>query len=102
MEEYTQSRMTAVLDKDKTNKANYTCSNFHFQTPINVYFGKDAVSHLPELLNGKKNVLLVYGGGSAKRNGAYDAIVSELQANGIRWFDLPDCIGPHYAFVKRV
>ncbi len=101
MEEYTQSRMTAVLDKDKTNKANYTCSNFHFQTPINVYFGKDAVSHLPELLNGKKNVLLVYGGGSAKRNGAYDAIVSELQANGIRWFDLPDCIGPHYAFVKK-
>lgn len=101
MGEYTQSRMTAVLDKDKTNKANYTCSNFHFQTPINVFFGKDAVSHLHELLNGKNSVLLVYGGGSAKRNGVYDAIVSELKENGIKWFDLPDCTGPYYSFVKK-
>lgn len=53
--------MEAVLDKDKTNKANYTCSNFHFQTPVNIFFGKDAVSYLPEQIPAGSDVLLVYG-----------------------------------------
>ena len=33
-------------------------------------------------------MLLVYGGGSVKRNGAYDAVTASLQAEGIPYFEL--------------
>ncbi|TFU91643.1 iron-containing alcohol dehydrogenase [Barnesiella sp. WM24] len=101
MEEEKQSRMEAVLDKDKTNKANYTCSNFHFQTPVNIFFGKDAVSHLPEQIPVGSDVLLVYGGASAKFNGAYEALTAIMDSSGIRWHELPGCIGPYYRYVEE-
>lgn len=44
------------------------------------YFGKGAVSeHLPKLLKQYgENVLLVYGGGSVKKNGSYDDVMAAL------------------------
>lgn len=77
------------------------CSDFHFQTPVNIYFGKDAVKNLPELVKGKGNVLLVYGGVSAKLNGAYSSITATLTDNNLKWIELPGCIGPHYSYVKQ-
>ncbi|UUX32982.1 iron-containing alcohol dehydrogenase [Fundicoccus culcitae] len=53
--------------------------NFIYDIPTKLYFGKNQIEHLPNLINefGKK-VLLTYGGGSIKRNGLYDTILALL------------------------
>lgn len=57
--------------------------NFTYCNPTKVYFGKDALSGLDEELpKYGKNVLLVYGGGSIKRNGIYDAVLEKLKNHG--------------------
>lgn len=57
--------------------------NFIHAIPTEIYFGKGQISHLADLLNHYgKNVLLSYGGGSIKRNGLYDQIISILNENG--------------------
>lgn len=57
--------------------------NFTYCNPTKLYFGKDALDGLnEELPKYGKNVLLVYGGGSIKKNGIYDKVVEILKANG--------------------
>ena len=57
--------------------------NFVFSNPTKLYFGEDSLSYLnEELPKYGKNVQLVYGGGSIKRNGIYDKVVEILKANG--------------------
>ncbi len=49
--------------------------NFRFDVPTDIRFGKDRLDELPAVLNQfGKNVLLVYGGGSIKRNGFYQKL----------------------------
>ena len=57
--------------------------NFTLHIPTTIHFGKGAVSHLNELKNYGKKLLLVYGGGSIKKNGIYDTAVSILKNAGI-------------------
>ncbi|MBQ9221112.1 iron-containing alcohol dehydrogenase [Succinivibrio sp.] len=62
---------------------------FRFQNTTKVYFGDETLENLaPELLNFGKKVLLVYGGGSIKKNGLYDKITSNLKNGGIEFFEL--------------
>ena len=57
--------------------------NFTFCNPTKIYFGKDALEGLnTELKKYGKNVLLVYGGGSIKKNGIYDKVLAVLKENG--------------------
>lgn len=57
--------------------------NFTYCNPTKLYFGNDALDGLnEELPKYGKNVLLVYGGGSIKKNGIYDKVVEILKANG--------------------
>ena len=64
-------------------------NNFNFYLPTNVYFGKGQIKHLPEVLKDCGNkVLLVYGGGSIKRSGLYDEIMSLCKTNDIEVFEL--------------
>ena len=57
--------------------------NFTYCNPTKLYFGKDALNGLnEELPKYGKNALLVYGGGSIKKNGIYDKVVAILKANG--------------------
>lgn len=57
--------------------------NFTYSNPTKLYFGKDALDGLnEELPKYGKNVLLVYGGGSIKKNGIYDKVIAILKANG--------------------
>lgn len=57
--------------------------NFSYCNPTKLYFGENALSFLPEELNkyGKK-IMLCYGGGSIKKNGIYDQVVSILTSCG--------------------
>lgn len=62
--------------------------NFTYCNPTKLYFGKDALDGLnAELPKYGKNVLLIYGGGSIKKNGIYDKVVSVLKANGKEVFE---------------
>ena len=55
---------------------------FSYCNPTKLYFGKDALNNLNvELPKYGKNVVLVYGGGSIKKNGIYDAVMQILKAN---------------------
>ena len=57
--------------------------NFNFYVPTDICFGKDRLDELPAVLDQfGKNVLLVYGGGSIKRNGLYQQITDLAQKNG--------------------
>lgn len=57
--------------------------NFSYCNPTALYFGKDALSYLPEeLAKQGTHVALVYGGGSIKRNGIYDKVMDILKAAG--------------------
>ncbi|WLR57924.1 iron-containing alcohol dehydrogenase [Guptibacillus hwajinpoensis] len=47
--------------------------------PTRLYFGKDQITQLQGELKYGAKVLVVYGGGSIKRNGVYDAVMSELK-----------------------
>ena len=65
-------------------------NDFIFHNPDKVYFGRNQMEHLPEeLLQFGKRVLLVYGGGSIKKNGLYDTVTKLLRENGIEIFELP-------------
>jgi len=56
---------------------------FEYHNPVKLYFGDGAVRYLnDELPKYGKNVQLIYGGGSIKKNGIYDSVVEILKANG--------------------
>ena len=58
--------------------------NFYYFIPTEVYFGKGQISHLGEALKQfGSRVLLVYGGGSVKKFGVYDAVMEEIKKAGL-------------------
>lgn len=64
-------------------------NNFSFHLPTKVYFGKNQITKLPEILKCYGNkVLLVYGGGSIKRIGLYDDIIKLCKKDNIEIFEL--------------
>ena len=57
--------------------------NFSYKNATKLYFGEDSLKYLnEELPKYGKNVQLIYGGGSIKKNGIYDAVVEILKENG--------------------
>ncbi len=62
--------------------------NFSYCNPTRLYFGKDAMKGLEEELpKFGKNVLLVYGGGSIKKNGIYAQVKAALEKCGKNVFE---------------
>lgn len=64
--------------------------NFNFYAPTYFAFGKGKEAEVGKLVKqfGGSKVLLHYGGGSIKRNGAYDGVVASLNAAGIPFVEL--------------
>ena len=57
--------------------------NFSYCNPTRLYFGEGAISNLkPELEKYGKTVMLVYGGGSIKKNGIYQKVIAILNECG--------------------
>lgn len=74
--------------------------NFTYSNPTKLYFGEDSLNYLnEELPKYGKNVLLVYGGGSIKRNGIYDQVMAILKANGKNIFE-DDGVMPNPTYAK--
>ena len=62
--------------------------NFTYHNPTKLYFGDNSLDYLnEELTKYGKNVMLVYGGGSIKKNGIYDSVVKILKENGKNIFE---------------
>lgn len=62
--------------------------NFTLHIPTIIHFGKGAISHLDELKDYGSKALLVYGGGSIKKNGIYDTALSILENAGVAVVEL--------------
>lgn len=57
--------------------------NFSYCNPVKLYFGDQSLDYLnTELPKYGKNVVLIYGGGSIKKNGIYDDVIKILEAQG--------------------
>ncbi len=57
--------------------------NFSYHNATKLYFGPDSLDYLnEELPQYGSTVQLIYGGGSVKKNGIYDAVVAILKKNG--------------------
>lgn len=57
--------------------------NFSYCNPTKLYFGDDSLNYLnTELPKYGSNVVLIYGGGSIKKNGIYDDVCRILKENG--------------------
>ena len=67
-------------------------NNFTFYSPTLFTFGDGEEKNTGALVRrfGGSRVLLVTGGGSVRRNGAYDAVTASLEAAGIPFTELSD------------
>lgn len=65
-------------------------NNFTFYAPTMFAFGQGEASRVGALVRqfGGSKVLLVAGGGSVKKNGAYDAVAASLKEAGFPWCEL--------------
>ncbi|RZT21899.1 MULTISPECIES: iron-containing alcohol dehydrogenase [Fictibacillus] len=78
-------------------------NEFIYYNPTRLVFGKNQIKALKDELGryGKK-VLVVYGGGSIKRNGLYDEVMSELNEMGMEVSELSGVEpNPRLSTVKR-
>lgn len=58
--------------------------NFTFYNPVKVIFGRGTIPKIgAEAAKAGKKALLVYGGGSIKKNGVYDAVTASLAGSGV-------------------
>ena len=53
-------------------------NNFEFKNPTKIIFGKDTIEKLENEIPNDAKVLLLYGGGSIKKNGIYDQVKTAL------------------------
>lgn len=59
---------------------------FVFKNPSTVLFGQGQMTQLSQLITKNQKVLLVYGGGSIKKNGVYDQITTTLTEHQVMEF----------------
>ncbi len=58
--------------------------NFDFSNPVRIVFGRGVIPELgPAAAKAGRKALLVYGGGSIKKNGVYEALTRALRENGV-------------------
>ena len=58
--------------------------NFEYSIPTEIFFGEGQIKVLgKEILKYGDRVLLVYGGGSIKKNGIYDEVIKKFSENNI-------------------
>lgn len=53
-------------------------NNFEFKNPTKIIFGKDTIEKLESEIPKEAKVLLLFGGGSIKKNGIYDQVKTAL------------------------
>lgn len=59
--------------------------NFSYVNPTKIYFGQNQIASIKEAIPADQKVLVIYGGGSIKKNGVYDQVADALQ--GHEWLE---------------
>jgi len=57
--------------------------NFTFSNPVKIIFGKNTISQISCEIPTGARILIIYGGGSIKKNGVYDQIMEALKGRTI-------------------
>jgi NADP-dependent alcohol dehydrogenase len=52
--------------------------NFEFKNPTKILFGKNQIENIKNEIPKDAKVLVLYGGGSIKKNGIYDQVMAAL------------------------
>ncbi len=60
--------------------------NFEYYNPTRIVFGRNTIAELDRLVPADANVLMVYGGGSIKRNGVYEQVIRALGGRAVTEF----------------
>lgn len=69
--------------------------NFIFANPVKIIFGKDTIKNIAKEISHNHKVLIIYGGGSIKKNGVYDQVIKALEKN--EYFEFSGIEpNPHY------
>ncbi|MBD0776347.1 iron-containing alcohol dehydrogenase [Maribacter sp. ANRC-HE7] len=75
-------------------------NNFEFKNPTKIIFGKDTIKKLTEEIPADAKVLLLYGGGSIKKNGIYDQVKTALaKIDTVEFGGIP--ANPEYAVLMN-
>ena len=59
--------------------------NFSYVNPTKIFFGQKQIAAIKEAIPSDQKVLVVYGGGSIKKNGVYDQVSEALE--GHEWLE---------------
>ena len=54
-------------------------NNFEYINPTKILFGKNQIENLGKEISSKAKILLLYGGGSIKKNGIYEQVLKALE-----------------------
>lgn len=84
-------------------RGTFQMNKFTYYNPTKLIFGDHQIKELQqELLNYGNNILLVYGGGSVKRNGLYDQVLNALESLHLNIHELSGVEpNPRLSTVKR-
>lgn len=69
--------------------------NFTFANPVKIIFGKGTIKNISKEISKDQKVLILYGGGSIKKNGVYDQVKEALKGYNIIEFSGIEP-NPHY------
>jgi NADP-dependent alcohol dehydrogenase len=69
--------------------------NFTYHNPTQIVFGRGSIAELSRLLPAAAKVLMLYGGGSIKRNGVYEQVLKALKGRQVLEFGRIEP-NPHY------
>jgi NADP-dependent alcohol dehydrogenase len=58
-------------------------NNFEYYNPVRVVFGKGTIGKIADLIGRDKKIMLLYGGGSIKKNGVYDQVMAALKGRAV-------------------
>ncbi|MFB9056933.1 iron-containing alcohol dehydrogenase [Mariniflexile ostreae] len=75
-------------------------NTFEFKNPTKIIFGKDQIDQIKNEIPHDAKVLLLYGGGSIKKNGIYEQVTKALKThNVIEFAGIP--ANPEYAILME-
>ncbi|MDR2979356.1 MAG: iron-containing alcohol dehydrogenase [Bacteroidales bacterium] len=69
--------------------------NFTFANPVKIIFGKGTIKEIAKEIPAEQRIMILYGGGSIKKNGVYDQVTKALEHHV--WFEFSGIeANPHY------
>ena len=58
---------------------------YSYYNPTQIEFGKEQIKSISKFISKEQKVLIVYGGGSIKKNGVYEQVINALE--GYTYFE---------------